>query len=230
MGLIGSAAGGLLGGLAGLFAGPAPTYKPTKFNKALDQNVLDERAKRSVGDIAAMQTEGIPDAPAMAETPEQAQASQTALGGASAGATSDALARRSRNLYDRDVTRLKRQAAVDAVGTKERDTETAHKMRTAQDAIANEQIRFERQQEAEQDAARYSVLSNLLQGVGSMVGAGVAQYMKTPDVTGQRTATGAATLGVDTNLGGQSQAVFNYDPSNFGSGVKNVRSGFSLRG
>lgn len=180
MGLIGAGLGGLAGGLLGLFAGPAPTYKPTQFNKGLDQDVLDERAKRSAGDLANMQMEGVSEAPGMAETPEQAEAGRVAMGGASPGATSDALARRSRRLYDSDVTRLKRQAAVDSVGAHERDVSTAHKMRTARDAVAQEQIQFERQKEAEQDAARYSVLSNLLQGVGTLAGAGVAQYMKSP--------------------------------------------------
>lgn len=180
MGLIGAGLGGLLGGIAGLFAGPAPTYKSASFNNQVDLDELKSRAARTPEELQRMQMEGTGDAAVMQGSPEQVQTERTALGNASGADVSDALARRSQRQFGNSLATLHRQSQIDSVNKHYGQVDTAHQMEQAKTQLDLYQRQLEQQADREQEAARYSVLGNLLQGVGNVVGTGVANLMKPP--------------------------------------------------
>lgn len=189
---IGALGGGLISALGGLF-NPAPKYQKATFNNQVDLNELDARAGRSAEDLSKLQLEGTRDAGVMQTSPEQMAVDRTALGNAGGDDISAALSRRSGKRFGNDLSRLKRQADVDSVNRKATQGQQAFDANQAKLKLDMHQDQVAKQAEAEQEAARYSVLSSLMGGVGSMAGAGVAKIMRTPgNATDQAISAGRA--------------------------------------
>jgi len=174
MGLIGAGLGSAVGGLAGLLAGPAPVMKRANFNNQVDLDEMKARSERGAGELERMRMEGTEGAAIMQGTPEQAKIEQTALGGANGADVSDALSRRSQKNFGHDISKLQRQAKVDSVNDHYEQVQTSAAMNSAKSQMDEYQRAAEQQAGREQDAARYSVLSSVLQGVGQWAGMGVA--------------------------------------------------------
>lgn len=184
MGLIGALGGGLLGGIAGLFAGPAPTYKNAQFNNDVDLNESNKLAGRSASDMSAMSMEGAKESgQGLMGSPEQRARADTALGGATPTDLQDAIARRSQKTFDRDMTALQRKSVVSGVDQAYKNKATNFALNQAKQEQDQYQRKVSQQVEREKQAAAFSVLGNLTQGVGAMAGAGVAKIMKTNPVT-----------------------------------------------
>lgn len=180
MGLIGAGLGALAGGIASIFAGPAPTYKSANFNDDLDLTTSNQRAGRSASELAGISTEGAAaSGQALMGSPEQRAREETALGGASGPELSDAIARRAQKSYGRDITQMNRQAQVYGTNQKYKDEAANFQLNQAKQKMDMYQKQIQQQVDREQQAAMFSVLSNLTQGVGAMAGASVAKIMQT---------------------------------------------------
>lgn len=180
MGLIGAGLGGLLGGIAGLFAGPAPTYKNAQFNNQGDLAESDRLAGRSASDLAGVRTEGTKEAgQGLMGSAESRARADTAMGGATPTDVQDAIARRSQKTFDRDVTSLQRKSVVSGVDQAYKNKATNFALNQAKQQQDQYQRQVSQQVEREKQAAAFSVLGNLTQGVGALAGAGVAKIMQT---------------------------------------------------
>lgn len=174
MGLIGAGLGALTSGLMGLFAGPAPKYERANFNNQVDLNELDARAGRSAQDLSKMQLEGTQDAGVMQRSPEAMAVDRTALGSAGGDDISAALSRRSNKRFGGDLSRLKRQADVDSVNSKHKQGQQAFDANQAKMKMDMYQDQLAKHAEAEEESARYAVLSKLFSSVGNFGGNAIA--------------------------------------------------------
>lgn len=180
MGLIGTLGGGLISGIAGLLAGPAPTYKNAQFNNGVDLDESNKLASRSASDLSTMSTEGAKESgQGLMGSPEQRARTDTALGGATPTDLQDAIARRSQKTFGRDVTNLQRNATVYGVGRHYQDQQTNFALNQAKTQTDLYQKKVSQQIDREKQAAAFSVLNNLTQGAGSVIGAGVGKIMQT---------------------------------------------------
>lgn len=180
MGLLGTLGTALLSPFSGLLAGPAPKYNKANFNNQVDLDELDHRSARSPEELRNMSLEGTDDAAAMQGSPDQIHAEKTALGSAGGDDISGALSRRSSKRFGNDLSRLKRQADVESVDRKYKQKQTAFDANQAKLKMDMYQDQMAAYAEAEQEAARYSVLSSLMGGVGTFAGTGLAQAMGKP--------------------------------------------------
>lgn len=168
-----SAGAGVLGGL--LAGGDDPKFNPATLSYAGSQGLkgVNDAANRSVDQNADILNEGTND-PSLLGTADDANRTESALGYDPAH-MGEALRDRSAKRFSSDLASLHRQNSITGFDTKyslknKADTLNLQKQSADQGVLA-QQVSYQR----EMDAARNTVLSQVLGGMGQMVGMGFAQ-------------------------------------------------------